>query len=360
MPSIRSQLFKFYFRVRNSRLLLDRPIADQRETMDRRGHKLLPMAEEMLAAPVDAFGVPAEWIDLQNTRSDRAFLYLHGGGYFIGSCKSHRGFASHIARACRCRMLLPEYRLAPEHTFPAALLDARAAYRFLLAQGYTHDRIVVGGESSGGGLALALLQTLRDEGMPMPAGAVLLSPWTDLLGTGHSVQSRARQDPWLRPAGIPLLANRYRGSVPADHPLISPLYGDLKGFPPLLIHAGSDEILRDDATRLEAGARSAGVDVTSKIWMGMWHAFHAFYPWAPEAKLAHKEIGEWVVAKTEAVPDTERRIETGNDSISRRSYRRRSAQLGSATQSRTTAEDGGGGLDRRPDQRRQAELTPGR
>ncbi len=360
MPSIRSQLFKFYFRVRNSRLPLDRPIQDQRQTMDLRGHKLLPMAEEMIAAPVDAFGIQAEWIDLQSTRSDRAFLYLHGGGYFIGSCKSHRGFASHIAKACRCRLLLPEYRLAPEHTFPAALLDARAAYRFLLAQGYGHSRIVVGGESSGGGLALALLQTLQDEGMPMPAGAVLLSPWTDLLGTGHSVQSRAGQDPWLRPDGIPLLANRYRGSTPTDHPLISPLYGDMTGFPPLLIHAGNDEILRDDATRLEARARSAGVEVTSRIWMGMWHAFHAFYPWAPEALLAHQEIGEWVVAKTETGPETERGTETGNDSISRRSNRRRSAQLASATQSRATAEDDGRGLDRSPDQGRQPELTPGR
>lgn len=362
MPSIRSQLFKFYFRLRNSRLPLDRPIPDQRETMDRRGRKLLPMAKDMLAAPVDAFGIPAEWIDRRNTRSETAFLYLHGGGYFIGSCKSHRGFASHIAKASRCRLLLPEYRLAPEHTFPAALLDARAAYRFLLAQGYAHDRIVVGGESSGGGLALALLQTLRDEKMPMPAGAVLLSPWTDLLGTGHSVLSRARQDPWLRPGGIPLLANRYRGGVPTDHPLISPLYCDLKGFPPLLIHAGNDEILRDDATRLEARARSAGVEVTSKIWMGMWHAFHAFYPWAPEAKLAHKEIGEWVALRTKTVnePFTATEFETGDDSIKSGSHRRRSPRLGSATESRTTAEDGGGRLDRRPNQRRQAQLTPGR
>ena len=264
MPSIRSQIFKFYFRVRNSRLPLDRPIPDQRETLDRRGHRLLPMAEGMLASPVDAYGVPSEWIDIRDTRSDRVFLYLHGGGYFIGSCQSHRGFVSHIAKACRCRVLLPEYRLAPEHPFPAGLLDARAAYRFLLAQGYSPDCIIVGGESSGGGLTLALLQTLRDEGMPMPAGAVLLSPWTDLLGTGDSLHTRARQDPWLRPAGIPLLANRYRGTAATNHPLVSPLFGDLSGLPPMLIHAGNDEILLDDSTRLESKARSAGVDVSLK------------------------------------------------------------------------------------------------
>ena len=358
MPSIRSQIFKLYFRARNSRLPLDRPIPDQRETMDRRGHDLLPMAEEMFASPVDAFGVPSEWLDLQNTRSDRAFLYLHGGGYFIGSCQSHRGFVSHIAKASRCRTLLPEYRLAPEHQFPAGILDARASYRFLLAQGYSPDRIVVGGESSGGGLALALLQTLRDEGMPMPAGAVLLSPWTDLLGTGHSVHSLARKDPWLRPAGIPIVANRYRGSVPADHPLVSPLYADLKGLPPLLIHAGNDEILRDDSTRLEARARAAGVEVTAKIWMGMWHAFHAFYPWVPEAKQAHREIGEWVAKAFET--ESQAALERANDSISRRPYRLRSAQLGSASQSRAAAAQRSGGLDLQPDQRRRSQLPASR
>ena len=358
MQSIRSQIFKIYFRARNSRLPLDRPIPDQRQTMDRRGQQLLPMADAMLASPVDAFGVPSEWIDLHNTQSDRAFLYLHGGGYSLGSCQSHRGFVSHIAKACRCRTLLPEYRLAPEYVFPAGLLDARAAYRFLLAQGYSHDRIVVGGESSGGGLTLALLQTLRDEGLPMPAGAVLLSPWTDLLGTGHSVHSLARRDPWLRPAGIPILANRYRGSTPTAHPLVSPLYADLKGLPPLLIHAGNDEILRDDSTRLEARARAAGVEVTAKIWMGMWHAFHAFYPWAPEAKQAHREIGEWVAKTIE--PESQSNLERANDSISRRSNRLRSAQLGSTPQSRTPATEGSSRLDYQPDQRRLSRLAAGR
>jgi monoterpene epsilon-lactone hydrolase len=350
MPNIRSQLFKFYFRQRNSRLSLDRPIPDQRETMDRRGGNL-PMAKGMVAAPVNAYGVPAEWIDVRDNRSDSAFLYLHGGGYFIGSCQSHRAFVSHVARACSSRMLLPEYRLAPENPFPAGLLDARAAYRFMLAQGYTPDRIVVGGESSGGGLTLALLQTLRDEGMPMPAGAVLLSPWTDLLGTGESLHTRARQDPWLRPAGIEIVADRYRGDTATDHPLVSPLYGDLNGLPPLLIHVGDDEILLDDSTRLADKAAAAGVEVTVKIWMGLWHAFHAFYPWVPEARQAHREIGLWVAAKTQ----------TGNadDSISRSSNRLRRAPVGGAAQSRMAAERAGGGLDRRPDQHQFSNLASG-
>lgn len=298
MPALRTRLFKALFRYRNSRLPLDRPIPEQRRAVDARG-RLLPMAPGMAAARVDAYGTPAEWVDRAGGKSERAFLYLHGGGYFNGSCRSHRNFTSHVAAVCRARLLLPEYRLAPEHPFPAGLLDARAAYRFLLAQGYSPDRIVVGGESSGGGLTLALLLTLRDEEMPMPAGAVLLSPWTDLLGTGESVRTRAACDPWLRPAGIPLLADRYRGRAPADHCLVSPLYGDLRGLPPMLVHVGSDEILLDDATRLAARAASAGAEVSLKVWEGLWHSFHLFFPFAPEARRAHKEIGEWFRSRTE-------------------------------------------------------------
>lgn len=348
VPSIRSRLFKGFFRWRNSRLPLDRPIHDQRNSLDARGGKL-PMDPAIQAMPVDAFGVPAEWLDARDTRSDRALLYLHGGGYFIGSCRSHRGFVSHLASACRARALLPGYRLAPEDPFPAGLLDARAAYRFLLAQGYPPERIVVGGESSGGGLALALLFTLRDEHMQLPAAAVLLSPWTDLLGTGGSVRTRARRDPWLRPAGIELLANRYRNGTPTDHPLVSPLYGDMHGLPPLLIHAGNDEIILDDSTRLAEKATAAGVDVTLKVWQGLWHAFHAFYPWVPEARHAHREIGEWVAAA----------VSRGftNDTISRGTQRRRSAPVGGAAQSGPATAFPGGRLDRLPDRQPYGKLA---
>ena len=307
------------------------------------------MAEAMQAAPVNAFGVPGEWIDARDTRSDSAFLYLHGGGHCVGSCQSHRGLVSHIARACHARALLPEYGLAPERPFPAGLLDARAAYRYLLAQGYPPQRIVVGGESSGGNLALALLLTLRDEGMQMPAGAVLLSPWTDLLGTGDSVRTRARQDPWLRPAGIELAANRYRGGVAADHPLVSPLYADMHGLPPLLIHVGTDEILLDDSTRLAHKAAAAAVEVTLSVWDGMWHAFHYFYPWAPEARRAHREIGEWAARKTGT--------RTANDSISRRARRFRRPPMGGQAQSRMAPAGTGGRMDRRADQRQFSQIA---
>ncbi len=362
MTSVRGQVFKLYFRLRNSRLPLDRPIPDQRETLDRRGARLLPMAGGMVAAKVNAYGVQSEWIDEQNTRSDRAFLYLHGGGHFIGSCESHRGFASQIARASRSRLLLPEYRLAPESPFPAGLMDARATYRFLLAQGYPPERIIVGGESSGGGLTLALLQTLRDEGMPMPAGAVLLSAWTDLLGTGESVSSRAKQDPWLRPAGIKIVADRYRGGTPTSHPLVSPLYGDLRGFPPLLIHVGDDEILLDDSTRLASKAAAAGVETTLKIWPGLWHAFHAFYPWVPEARQAHREIGEWVKLKTDTTAEKAQRREKApkDDSISRSAHRLGRASLGGAIEPAMAPADASGGLAGQTNQAQLGELTANR
>jgi len=347
LPSIRSRLFKEFFRWRNSRLPLDRPIDDQRSSIDARGGKL-PMAAGIQAMSVDAYGVPSQWLDALDTRSTKAFLYLHGGGYFIGSCRSHRGLVSHLAAACRARALLPEYRLAPENPFPAGLLDARAAYRFLLAQGYPPNRIVVGGESSGGGLALALLYTLRAERMQMPAATVLLSPWTDLLGTGDSVRTRARRDPWLRPPGIELLADRYRNGTPTDHPLVSPLYGDMHGLPPLLIHAGDDEIILDDSTRLAEKAAAAGVDVTLKVWAGLWHAFPAFYPWVPEARRAHREIGEWVAATLQK--------ETADDSLSRCTQPRRSAPVGGASQPRPAPAFPGGSLDRVPNRQPAGDL----
>lgn len=293
MPSIRSQLFKFYFRQRNRSLDMGRPLALQRANLDRLGAQA-PVAKgtQVLRFAID--GIPAEWIDGPDVHRDRVLLYLHGGGYCVGSCTSHRGFVSRIAGACRARLLLPEYRLAPEHPFPAALEDACAVYRYLLAQGYPPEQILVGGDSAGGGLAVALLLALRDEGQPLPAAAVLISPWTDLQASGDSLHSRAKQDPWLRPVGIKKTANVYRGKMPADHPLISPLYADMTGLSPLLIHVGDDEILLDDSTRLAAKAAAAGVDVQLTIWEGLWHVFHAFFQWVPEVRQANEEIGAWV------------------------------------------------------------------
>lgn len=294
MPSLRSRIFRLFFRLRRVPLRsVDTPLAATRHGLDRLGALTpLPPGVNFGRALLDC--VPGEWITPLDARPGAVLMYLHGGGYSVGSCVSHRALVAHLALAGRVRAFSVEYRLAPEHLFPAALDDACQAYRGLLANGLAPEKIILAGDSAGGGLAAATLVALRDAGDPLPAGAVLLSPWTDLAGAGASLQTRARRDPWLKPQGIRPAAALYLGETAPDHPLASPLYADLHGLPPLLIHVGDDEILLDDSTRLAAKAQAAGVDVTLKIWPGMWHVFHAFLRYAPEARQAIDEIGAWV------------------------------------------------------------------
>jgi len=244
-------------------------------------------------------GIPAEWVTPPNAAAGRVLYYLHGGAYCAGSCNSHRHLVAQLARACAARALVIEYRLAPEHRFPAALEDAVAAYKWLLSYGVAPENIVIAGDSAGGGLAVATLIALRDEGVALPQAAVLLSPWTDLEGTGDSVKTRAAYDPWLNPDGIVATAGLYIGNLDPRHPLVSPIYADLHGLPPVLVHVGHDEILLDDSTRLVDRLRSAGVEADLKIWEGMWHVFHAFAPEVPEAASAIEEIGAYVKQKLE-------------------------------------------------------------
>lgn len=253
-----------------------------------------PLAADVRVERTAVGGVPAEWVAVEAARSDRTVLYLHGGAYYMGSAASHRDLAARLSRAAEARVLLAEYRLAPEHRFPAALEDAVAVYRGLREQGTEPSRLVVGGDSAGGGLAVAMLVALRDAGDPLPRAAVLISPWTDLAGTGPSMETRAAADPWLDPEGIRRAPALYLGDTDPRHPLASPLYADLHGLPPLLVHVGRDECLLDDSTRLADRARSAGVDVTLKIWDDMWHVFHSFAAEVPEARQAIDAIGAFV------------------------------------------------------------------
>jgi monoterpene epsilon-lactone hydrolase len=242
---------------------------------------------------VSAYGVEAEWIEAPDA-DPAVILYLHGGAYALGSINTHRELVSRLARAVNVRGLALDYRLAPEHPFPAALEDATAGYRWLLAQGYDPSQIIFGGDSAGGGLALATLVALRDAGKPLPAGAVCISPWTDLAHTGASIQSKAAVDPMLTPESSMRYARTYAGEHELTSPLISPLYADLKGLPPLLIQVGSDEILLDDATRCAVHAREAGVDVTLEVWSGMFHVFQ-MASFLPETKKAVEHIAEFVL-----------------------------------------------------------------
>jgi epsilon-lactone hydrolase len=246
---------------------------------------------------VRAGDVPAEWIRPVTARDGSALLYLHGGGYVIGSTRSHRHLAAAIGRAAGAPVLLPEYRLAPEHPFPAALEDAVAAYRWLLGRGVNARRVVVAGDSAGGGLTIAMLVVLRDRGVPLPAGAVCISPWVDLACSGDSYTTKAAVDPIVRQPWVAQMAKAYLAGADLATPLASPLYADLRGLPAILVQVGSDEVLLDDSAGLAARAQVAGVDTRLEVWDGMVHVWHWFLTILDEADRAVTGIGEFARAR---------------------------------------------------------------
>lgn len=243
---------------------------------------------------VDAGGVPAEWVRPPHAIAAAAVLYVHGGGFALGSPAAFGDFSWRLARAGGVAVLMLDYRLAPEHRFPAAVEDARAAWTWLLGQGFTPQRVVLAGDSAGGGLALSAMLDWRDRGLPVPAAAVCLSPWTDLTLSGETLRTNARRDPFLAPEALPYVVANYLGDADPRDPLASPLFGDLEGLPPLLIHAGDTEILLDDSRRFAERARAAGVDVTLEIWPGLPHVFHMFARVLPEANRAFARIGHFI------------------------------------------------------------------
>ncbi len=205
---------------------------------------------------------------------------------------------SRIARASNARALSIDYRLAPEHPFPAAVEDAIAAYKWLLAQGYKPGKIVIAGDSAGGGLTLAALLAIRDAGLPMPAGAVPISPWTDLEGTGESVRTRAARDVMVTQDNLQSSAKQYYGMHDPKDPLVSPVHANFRGLPPMLIQVGDAEILLDDATRVAKSAKAAGVEVELEVWDEMPHVWHVFAKLLPEGQQAIDKIGKFVIART--------------------------------------------------------------
>ena len=243
---------------------------------------------------VDAGGVKAVQVATRESRGDHHILYLHGGAYSYGSPSHYRDFIWRIAAATSARVLCIDYRLAPEHPFPAALDDALSAYRWLLAEGAAPQRMAVMGDSAGGGLVFAMLLRLRDEGCPLPAAAVALSPWTDLALTGASLATNAAADPMLKAEQAPSFARHYLAGADPRHPYASPLYGDPSGLPPTLIQVGSDEILRDDAVRMADKLRGAGCRVEIEIWPRMPHVWQLFARVVPEARQAVERIGAFV------------------------------------------------------------------
>ncbi|MGH7315179.1 MAG: alpha/beta hydrolase [Candidatus Rokuibacteriota bacterium] len=279
------------------------PPADSLTTAERRAQyeraeKVFPTPPDVKVERVSAPAAPAEWLRPPTAVAGRVVLYLHGGGYVIGSPRSHRHLAAAIAGAAATDTLLLDYRLAPEHPYPAAVDDATAAYRWLLDQAIAPERIVIAGDSAGGGLTVAALLALREARVPLPAGGVCISPWVDLTCSGRSYRTKAEVDPIVRRAGVEEMAKAYLGTTPPRTPLASPLFADLRGLPPLLIHVGSDEVLLDDAVQLAERAKAAGVDATLEVYDRMIHVWHWFLPMLDEAQAAVEAIGRFIRART--------------------------------------------------------------
>jgi acetyl esterase/lipase len=253
----------------------------------------VPSAVEI--SPLYLGGVPGEQVK-GPTPVDAVLLYLHGGGYFGCSAESHRPITAYYALH-GFRVFAPDYRLAPENPFPAAVDDAVAFYRGLLCAGYSADHIVVAGESAGGGLTLSLMLALRGAGAPLPAAAALFSPWTDLAATGDSIRTNSKRCAMFVGADVAASARYYLGDTDPRNPLASPLYADLAGLPPILIHVGADEVLLDDSTRLAERARAAGVSVELKIWPVVPHAWQLAPHLIPEARQSLRVSAEFLRAR---------------------------------------------------------------
>lgn len=299
MLSLRARAFMFLLEHRHwLRGQRHREVVDDSYSFERRRARLergvrwfgaLPRG--VTVTPASIHGRAAAWVRPQHAESEQVMLYFHGGGYVMGSTASYQRIVAKFVRASGAPALVFDYRLAPEHPFPAALDDAVDTYRWLLADGVSASRIVFVGDSAGGGLALATLLACRDRGIPLPAAAVTLSPWTDLACSGASY---AEPDP-VAPAGSwELFSAAYAGAADRRTPLLSPLHGDLWGLPPLLIYVGERESMRDDATKFAAKAQAAGVAARLRIGKGLFHCYPAFAPAFPEATKALDEIAEFI------------------------------------------------------------------
>ena len=292
MPSLRARLINRYVRRKLKPLRLpDIEPTELRALMEAGAMQVLPksVSRESVTAPVRG-----EWQRPDDAAPGRTVLYLHGGGYVFGSPRLMRPISCRLAAASRAPTFSLAYRLAPENPCPAAIEDALAAFGWLVAGGVPPAEIFVGGDSAGGGLALALLQALRDRGAALPGGAFLISPWTDLAARGASIDENDEKDAMFTADTIRRGARRYAGSLPLDDPLVSPLYGRFDGLPPLYICASRSEVLRDDAVRTAEKAKAAGVPVELHLEEGMVHIWPLFAPFMPESGRTVRQIAAFI------------------------------------------------------------------
>ncbi|MEM8987410.1 MAG: alpha/beta hydrolase [Pseudomonadota bacterium] len=253
-----------------------------------------PLPEDVTVTPVDAGGVPAEWVTAPSSRSERVLLYTHGGCYISGSPVTVRECCARLAIASDCKVLSVDYRLAPEHPFPAALDDVLLAYDWLLQSGYEANNIIIGGESAGGGLTIATLMKIRDDGrLPMPALGIPISPWIDMTMQHESLKRNVGRD-IASTVPLEIGAKLYVADGDPQNPYVSPLFGELNGLPPLLIQVGGGEVLLDDGIAISHKARQAGVDVTLEVWPDMCHVWHWMASELDEGDEAIKAIGAFI------------------------------------------------------------------
>ncbi|WP_180863076.1 alpha/beta hydrolase [Cupriavidus pauculus] len=244
---------------------------------------------------VEGDEVPGLWTTFPGARRNQAVLYLHGGGYVMHSPAQYRTLTAALALETQREVFAVDYRRAPEHPFPHGLHDALNAYKWLLTRLGEDPSIVIAGDSAGGGMAIALMMMCVHHGLPLPRGAFLISPWTDLSLSGDSIRSRAASDPVITLAGLQNFAHAYlQEHQDPRHPLASPLFGDLSGLPPLLIHVGGNEVLLDDATRIAANAANVGVETTLKVWPSMFHAWHMWHTQLPQAADAIRQAAVFI------------------------------------------------------------------
>lgn len=296
MASRRSKVLAWVSRrTMKNRLGASGSVPKERENLEKMSGL---MSRRTPGAPATINGVPGEWQLPQTGDGGRTILYLHGGGYVLGSPLSHRDMVGAMADAAHARAFIADYRLGPEHPFPAAVEDAVAAYQGLLDSGLDPAKLCIAGDSAGGGLTVATLVALRDRKLPLPAAGICISPWADLTCSSNSMTSMAEADPMLKPDALRWMAELYLNGQDPKAPLASPVFADLQGLPPLLIQVGTEEALYDDAITLSRVAHEAGVDATLEVWEGMMHVWHLMAKLIPEGKQAIQAIGAFVVAKT--------------------------------------------------------------
>jgi len=276
---------------------LDMPVEQYRKGMEKMTG-MAKMPDGITVEKINTNGIPAEWIIPNNLKNEGVVLYLHGGGYAMGSINTHRALMARIAVASKTKVLGIEYRLAPEHPFPCAIDDAFAAYKWLLQKGIDSSKIVIAGDSAGGGLTVALLIRIKDENAPKPSAAVCLSPWLDLASTGETAITLANEDPMIDLESVKHFALFYAPQEKLQHPWVSPLYADLKELPPIYIQVSTSEILLDDTRRFFEKALAAGVDIQVDYWDKMVHVWQAFGVYLPEAIEAIEKLGIYIEKKT--------------------------------------------------------------